>query len=606
MAEIKQLSREVADQISAGEVIERPASVVKELVENAIDAGSDKILIEVDNGGKDKIRVKDNGSGIRGKKLELAFSRYATSKIENINDIYSLRTLGFRGEALASIASVSKIEVLSRFQDEMNGNKIIIKGSKVIKKEPAGCPQGTDITVRDLFYNTPARFKYMKTTNTEFGHISNTVCNEALGYPQIQFTLKHNNKQVLQTPGTGNLKDSVYAIYGGELTSKLIPVDFKDEYIQVRGFITRPDFYRSSRIYEKFFVNQRIVHNSNLNRAVEAGYKNFLPSGKYPVVFLFIKLNPILVDVNVHPAKKEIKFSRNQVIREVIKNGIKDKLVSIDTSPKIKRQKKDSKNRKEKVKEKKLQFGKKDESSESKKTREEIEKNRQNVDNADNVYKTTEERKTDSKRPVSEVRENHTEEQEEAVPVTKVLGQIHNTYIIAEIEDGFYIIDQHAAHERILYEQLMQEYENKKIVSQQLLTPITLELTPTEIEIVNKYKSHLENSGIKLEEFGGNSFIVRELPVLLKNKSGKSIVKDMIDNLVDSGKTMKQSEIMEEIITYMSCRGAVKAGEHLDNRELKKMISGLFQSANPYRCPHGRPAIIHFSADELAKEVERK
>ncbi|MFW5998325.1 MAG: DNA mismatch repair endonuclease MutL [Bacillota bacterium] len=635
MADIKQLPPEVADQISAGEVIERPASVVKELVENSIDAESTKILIEVKNGGKDQIRVKDNGTGIKKENMEVAFSRYATSKIENINDIYSLRTLGFRGEALASIASVSKIKIISRYRDADSGQKMIIKSSNIIKKETAASPPGTDIEVNDLFFNTPARFKYMKTTNTEFGHISNVVIDEALAYPEIQFILKHNQKEVVNTPGTGNLKDTIFAIYGKELTDSLIPIDFSDNYIKIKGYIADPNFNRSSRIHEKFFVNKRAVKNLTISYGIENAYGRLLPPKKYPVVFLYIKLNPILVDVNVHPAKKEVKFSRNKIIQQVIKKGIKNRLQEIDSLPQFNittnknnteknetnNKKYNSNNEKETDMENKTKSkGRSSDNINSKveykqKKLNKTQELREKIDNETVSESTTgnsgniikKEKESDILYSEKNAKKNQ-EEQDTFTnkKINKILGQLHNTYIIIEAEDGMYIVDQHAAHERILYEEFQKKYNQETIRPQPLLVPINLELSPPETEIIQKYRTQLKDMGFILEDFGSNSFLIQEVPALIKQKSGKKVIKEMIDNLLDKGETLKRAEMIDGIITYMSCRTAVKAGDKLELPEMKNIIDDLFSTSNPSRCPHGRPALIHMNNNELEKGLGRK
>ncbi len=632
MAEIRQLSQEVADQISAGEVIERPASVVKELVENSIDAESDKILIEIKDGGKEKIRVKDNGHGIKSDKLKLAFSRYATSKIENVNDIYSLQTLGFRGEALASIAAVSRVKALSKYTDEVKGEKIVIKGSEVLKLETTGCPEGTDITVTELFYNTPARFKYMKTTNTEFGHISDVITNEALAYPDIQFTLIHNGNQVLNTPGTGKLKDSIYSIYGKELVDNLIPVDFEDNYIQVNGYITRPDFNRSSRVYEKFFVNKRCIKNLNLNYGVEAAYQGLLPSGKYPVVFLNLKLNPILVDVNVHPTKKEVKFSRNQIIKNVLKKNLRKRLkennpssqleLKTDSSSKKKKKKANPNNKSKKVndnqknkniKREKLiknNSNKISSSTGDKSYREKQKKSYKNNTKNSSQKKTKEKYQQES--DISNLSDRVNEDSEitdfsrQEISLEKIIGQLHNCFILMQTNKGLYIIDQHAAQERIIYENLYQKYNQDKVISQPLLVPVKLELTLSEVEILNKFDTELENIGIKIENFGGNSFIIQEVPTIIKEQSSKKVVKEILDNLINKGKTLKKAEIVEKMIILMSCKMAVKAGESLEKEEMKKLVFDLFQTENPYRCPHNRPVMTHLETKELEREVGRR
>ncbi|ACL69916.1 DNA mismatch repair endonuclease MutL [Halothermothrix orenii] len=644
MPEIKRLPESVANQISAGEVVERPASVVKELVENSLDAGSNKILIEIENGGKDLIRVKDNGHGIPSDEIEIAFDRYATSKITDINDLYSLKSLGFRGEALASIASVSILDIISRTKSQTKAIKMRLKGGKVISKEPCGASVGTDIIVKDLFFNTPARYKYLKTTRNEFKHISNIITREALAYPGVNFTLIHNGRIVLKTPGTGKTLDCIYAIYGKEMAQSLVKIDYEDRYIKVSGYISRPDYYRYNRSYEIFFVNKRAVHNSILNRGVEEAYQGLLPPGAYPVVFLNLKLNPILVDVNVHPTKKEVKFSRDKVIKEVIQNGINIELSKLDKSPRLKRNI-NPLNRDDKTKDKseyqKIKLPEDKEQITNKSSDAGILKNQNPLDSQDSIllpskkngfyskknsqvsqnkfmdinnklekteindnYKKDKHYKTDS----INIKDNSIKENKNKmdIPIKRVLGQIKNTYIIAEGRDGLYIIDQHNAHERILYQSFIEKYNNSEIVSQPLVVPVNIETTAPEAEVLKSYLPQLEKMGFKLEVFGINSFIVREVPSLIKKRSNKRVVREVIDKLLEHDKAMKPSELINEIISYMSCRGAIKAGEYLDKKEAEQIIEGLFKTDNPYRCPHGRPIIIHITEDDINKGMGRK
>ena len=602
MTNIIQLPPEVANQISAGEVVERPASVVKELVENSIDAGSSKILIEVENGGRDRIRVKDNGCGIIAEEMELAFSRYATSKIKNINDLYSIKTLGFRGEALASISSVSHLEISSRSNQDLKGRYLKLTDNKVLNEKPIGIPVGTDIVVKDLFYNTPARYKYLKTTNTEFGQISSVVNKEALAYPQIQFTLSHDGKQVLQTPGTGKLADTIFAIYGQGLVEQLLSLEFEDRYIHLSGYIARADYYRSSRIYQLFFVNQRCVNNPVLNRGTEAGYRGLLPPGRFPVVFINLKLNQILVDVNVHPTKREVKFSRDEIIKDVMTKGIRSTLSTTDNSPRLVPK---STTRtvpvKENLQQGKLIFNQPERIKEKGLARETyLSPPPENIPAQEEIK---------NEKPVGERNDYKKIEQAEAKTtpsVQKILGQImNNTYIIAEATDGLYIIDQHNAHEQILYESYYHKYKNKRVISQPLLIPITIELTLPEKELINKYRAELNQLGIKLENFGGSSIIIQEVPVIMKKRPSKQVIEELLDNLLEQGKTLNQAEIIKEMITFMSCRSAIKAGKELEQQEIRKLVDDLFKSANPFRCPHGRPIIVHLTGDDINKGLGR-
>ena len=683
MSKIKQLPEEVANQISAGEVVERPASVVKELVENSIDADSDKILIEIENGGKDLIRVKDNGQGIEQKQVELAFSRYATSKIEHVNDIYSLHTLGFRGEALASIASVSELEVMTRAEGAVKGTKMEINGGKIIDKKVTGCPQGTDIKVKNIFYNTPARFKYMKTKNTEFGHISRAITQEALTYPDISFKLIHNDRNVISTPGTGKLKETIYSLYGREVVDKLIEIDYEENYIKLSGYIAHPSLSRSSRVHEMFFVNKRPVYNRALQQGVESGYRGLISGGRYPIVFLFVKLNPILVDVNVHPAKKKVKFSRNQVVKTVIKRAIRETLKtqnlavkynfsndgedkSREKSSQYKQTDKNTtsnkdiskdRNRKTKPNDKNVssnensnnidnresssamklnfsdnadqdtQVNKNKDSNNSHYNNDKNRDNNFNLNNgSDSNIKTTENKDTRRDIPreqnklnkISSNRQQGAEKvdsdadqsiddqsNKNSINIHKILGQIYATYIIAAGSDGLMIIDQHNAHERILFDKFYHKFKNNNTVSKKLLTPLTLELTVSEVEIVNKNMDQLKELGFMLESFGGNSFVIQEVPDLFRDRSPREVVKEIIDTLIKEGEVNNRADLIEEIIQYMACRSAVKAEERLSTEEMQSLVDGLMKVDNPYRCPHGRPIIMRLSKRDLEKGVGR-
>src|SRR5690554_66828 len=558
MAKIKSLSETVSNKISAGEVIERPASVVKELVENSIDSESDMILIEVLNGGKDKIRVKDNGTGIEEDDLELAFSRYATSKIKNINDLYSIKTLGFRGEALASIAAVSRVEASSRSTDSLKGKYLKLEGGKVIKKETVGISCGTDIVVRELFYNTPARLKYMKTINTEFGHISNIVNREALAYPEIKFTLVHNGIEVFKTPGSSKLIDVIYSIFNNEMVENTIPLKYEDRFIKLDGYISSADFYRSSRTHEYFFVNKRAVYNNSLCRGVEEGYHGLLPSGKYPIVFINIKLNQILVDVNVHPTKREIKFSRGKIIKDVLRKGIRKTLEINNPATKIKLESENKGKKIKHIKKEKL-FSEIDEKTINKNgiksshdyLKEEKTKYNQGHKGVSNEINEMEKKVfpveehsspkkysiLNKERRDADEERKYSQAKDKSKIIKEILGQINNTYIIVTGIDGIYIIDQHNAHERVIYEKLYKDYNKREIKSQTMFHPVNIELTLSEIEIIKKHLTALNDIGLKFEPFGGKTYLLQEIPVILKNKPVKETIRELIDKIIKEGKT---------------------------------------------------------------------
>lgn len=612
MGEIKQLPQNVANQISAGEVVERPASIVKELIENSIDAGAENIEIRIEEGGRKLIQVKDDGHGILPDDIKAAFNRYATSKIEDIDDLYSLYSLGFRGEALASIASVAEVEMLSRHKEKENGVKIRLKGGEVIKKKPAASTIGTEVKVRDLFYNTPARYKYLKTTSTEFSHISRIVNAEAVANSEISFKLYHNNKQILSTPGNGKLKDCIYALYGADIADNLLKIDLEDRYINLSGYIARPEQTRARRSHELFFANGRPINNSLAAKAVENAYSKLINPGRKPIVFLFIKVNPILVDVNVHPTKKEVKFSRSQIIYDVIAKGVRKTLKEADPTTRIKlnstQKKQAEQNDSAPVYEKKAfkEEGRLKNISNQKKNKsfnkssqhrpEELQKNINYSDSNEDLKKQFAE---NSKK---EYLINNDSAKENKF---KFLAQIFNSYLLIETAEGLKIIDQHNAHERILYEKLYKEYNEKNTATQSLLIPVKIELSAEEKLLVDEYKESFKELGINFSDFGKNTILIQEVPVLLKNKSTRNIIEELIAELVAEGRTKSAAEIQKTMIEYLACRTAVKAGQPLNNQESLRIIKDLFESENPYRCPHSRPVMINISKDEIEKGIGR-
>lgn len=654
MGVIKQLPQNVANQISAGEVIERPASIVKELIENSIDAGAKNIEIKIEDGGRDLIKVKDDGHGILADDIESAFNRYATSKIEDIDDLYSLYSLGFRGEALASIASVAEIEMISRHQDSDQAVKIKLKGGEILDKKPVGSTVGTEIIVRDLFYNTPARYKYLKTTTTEFSHISKIVSAEATANSDLSFKLYHNNRQILSTPGNGKLKDTIYAVYGSEIAENLIPIDVEDRYIKLSGYLCRPELTRSSRSHELFFVNGRPIFNNLTAKAVETAYNKLTDPGRRPIVFLFIKVNPILVDVNVHPAKREVKFSRSQIIFDVIKKAVRNTLKENDPTTRIKlnqNQKSAQNNQQtdnEAAREQLFKDNQKNNASQSKAnnnsdsinnssnsknnysgnsshnnyssknnyrksnsdrySKEDYQKNINYGSKKDNQKHKNSDQNKDFKQ---QIRENENQEYllenvEAEESYFKFLGQIFNSYLLIETDQGLKIVDQHNAQERILYERFYAEYNDKNTASQSLLLPVKIELSAEEREIVRQYAAEIKEIGIDFSDFGNNTILIQEVPVLLKNMSTKNIIEELIAELAEAGKTKSAAEVQKTMLEYLACRSSIKAGQPLTKKESVQLIKDLYKTENPYRCPHSRPVMINISREEIEKGLGRK
>ena len=605
MNDIIQLSETVANQISAGEVIERPASIVKELVENSIDADSENITIKIKNGGKEKIQVIDDGVGIKPDQVKLAFSRYATSKIEDSDDLFSLSTLGFRGEALASIASISKVEAISRHQDEMKGKKLIIKGGEIEENTTIGAPVGTNITVNDIFYNTPARYKYMKTTRTEFRHISNILNKEVISFPNINFKFFHDDKKLLDTPGNGKVKDTIYSVFGKEMTDNLLYVEHEEQFVKIQGYIGHPSFNRSSRIHQYFYANGRSVESNLLSKALERGYKGYLDKGKNPIAFIFIELNPILVDVNVHPTKRRVKFSRYQTIMEVLENAVKRKLNSINTVKNINfNQNKKDQN--------KSQTGY-NTSGRNQQNKTNNQKGNKKEYEKDSLFKENRSNRNYNNQRQRTVIKNYNNKRDEIdldvefdFKINKIFGQLYNTYIIIESDEGLYLVDQHNGHEKIIYNELLDKFNNdKKIKTQSLLTPVNIELSNTEMDIIMNNQSTFSNLGIEFEQFGPKSIIVNAIPTYLKEKNQKSLVRDIIDEIVKQNKNVEKSQLIEEALKYVACRSAVKAGEQLTNNQITYIVNNLFKLENYDRCPHGRPILLILSKEEIDKEIGR-
>ncbi|ADO77178.1 DNA mismatch repair endonuclease MutL [Halanaerobium praevalens] len=650
MGIIKQLPQNVANQISAGEVIERPASIVKELIENSIDAVAKNIEVKIEDGGRELIKVKDDGHGIEADDIESAFNRYATSKIEDIDDLYSLYSLGFRGEALASIASVAEVEMISRHQASNQAMKIKIKGGDILAKKPTGSTIGTEISVRNLFYNTPARYKYLKRTTTEFSHISKIVSAEATANSNLSFKLYHNGRKILSTPGSGKLKDTIYAVYGSEIAENLIPIETEDRYIKLSGYLCRPELTRSSRSHELFFVNGRPIYNNLTAKAVETAYNKLTNPGRKPIVFLFIKVNPILVDVNVHPAKREVKFSRNQIIFDVIKKAVRQCLKANDPTRRIKleqnktettksdkaedeinRENLFEKNIKNTSDEKKAGLNKNQKLNTSKISKKgkykkpnypqkqsqlnsyaqkDYQKNINYGKDNKGLTKKNGQSFKESQSNLNEIRA--AEKQKYSLVESKAeekyfifLGQIFNSYLLIETDKGLKIVDQHNAQERILYEKFYAEFNQKDKSSQSLLIPVKIELSIEEREIVRQYENEIKKLGIDFSDFGNNTILIQEVPVLLKNKSTRNIIEELIADLAEAGKTKSTAEIQKRMLEYLACRSSIKAGQPLTKRESIQLIKDLYQTENPYRCPHSRPVMININRKEIEKGLGR-
>jgi DNA mismatch repair protein MutL len=553
---IKVLESEVVSKIAAGEVIERPASAVKELIENSLDAGATQIAVEAQSGGVELIKVSDNGSGIPSPELELAFHRYATSKIGDLNDLEKISSLGFRGEALPSIAAVTEVEILTQTSSEVVGSYMYLRKGEVLRTESRARPQGTTVTVRRLFRYFPARLKFLKSVNTENSHIAHLVSQYALAFPEVKFSLVLDKRQSLRTTGNGDLREVIGEIYGSELAQKMLKLEQKDVLTKVSGLTSPPSLARSNRNYLSFFVNRRWVRSPLLIRATEEAYHGLLMDGQHPIAVIDISLPAQELDVNIHPAKAQIKFGHEQAIFGSVQKAIKEALArtSIASS-------------------KAVPFSVSSGQWESP---------RMIMDNE----------------PAFVVAQLPTLE----LPVLRVLGQIANTYIIAEGPDGLYLIDQHAAHERILYDRISVQWAQKEVEVQGLLQPITIELSPREEETLRASKEFLAEFGFTIEPFGNRSYVIRAIPSLMARANIIEIISVLLDNLASKESPHPWEE---KIAQSLACHGAIRAGQQLSNEEMRELIKQLEQTKQPRACPHGRPTMIHLSSHQLEKEFGR-
>jgi DNA mismatch repair protein MutL len=627
MGKIIQLDDALSNKIAAGEVVERPASVVKELVENAIDAGSTVIEIEVEEAGLSKIRITDNGAGIEEEDVLRAFQRHATSKIKDETDLFRIRTLGFRGEALPSIASVSRLEMKTS-TGEGAGNRVLIEGGKVVEFEKASSRRGTDITVTDLFFNTPARLKYMKTIHTELGNITDVVNRLALSHPEVAFRLIHNERKLLQTNGNGDVRQVLASIYGLATAKQLVSISAESLDYKISGYASMPEVTRASRNYISTMINGRFIKNYQLVRAIQEGYHTLLPIGRFPLVLLSIVMDPILVDVNVHPSKMEVRISKeaelDQLVAAAIKNAFKTKqLIPTGFTP-VKKEQPQSEQTELILDNDPASFvppipviPKKEEVWEAP-IFPESKQDWEPPSFPENIQEwqpPLETRAEATPKPwvfddFEQEQETGTEENsapvqtESRVPPLYPIGQMHGTYIFAQNEKGLYIIDQHAAQERLKYEYFREKVGRVESELQELLMPLTLEYSTDEYLKIIEYKDELEKVGVFLEEFGHNSFIVRAHPQWLPKGEEKETIEEMIEQLL-SMKKVDIKKLREEAAIMMSCKGSIKANRHLRNDEIQTLLNDLRKASDPFTCPHGRPIIIHYSTYDMEKMFKR-
>jgi len=571
---IKILDRKVVSRIAAGEVVERPASVVKELVENSLDADSNRISVEVTGGGVSLIRVTDNGAGIPVDELELAFQRHATSKVEVIDDLYSISSLGFRGEALPSIAAVSQVEVVTCAAGESTGSYITLKEGVTTGQGSRGRSQGTTVAVRNLLRNVPARLKFLKSNSTENSHIASVISQYALAFPEVRFTLSVDGRTTLQTPGSGKLMDAVIEVYGAEIARGMLELDSRDvgweadsssSRITVDGMVGSPAVSRSNRNYLSFFVNRRWISSRLLSWAVEEAYHGLLMQGRHPVAVINISIPTGDVDVNIHPTKTEVKFQNERLVFSAVQRTVRRALIEMAPVPII-----------------------------------------EEVATAYRGTTATQSRTLwapgDAGKSTPAPVPSATPTPAFSLPALRLLGQVSGTYIVAEGPEGLYIIDQHAAHERILFEQIQQQSLQSQVDVQGLLEPATLEVTPGQDEILKTCYGDLSEYGFSIEPFGDRSYLVRAVPVLLSGKDWAASLRELLDSM----SVEERGEWREKLLVSLACHGAIKAGQPLTDEEMRELLRQLEQTSTPNTCPHGRPTIIHLSSRQLEKEFHRK
>ncbi len=649
MSKIALLTQDTIDKIAAGEVVERPSSVVKELVENAIDAKASAITIEIKEGGISFIRISDNGFGIEKSEVPLAFLRHSTSKIRSVEDLLSVSSLGFRGEALSSISAVSRVELITKTADSLTGVRYQIEGSKEIAFEEIGAPDGTTFIVKDLFYNTPARKKFLKSAQTEGSYIADMVEKLALSHPDISFKFIQNNQTKLHTSGNGNIQDLIYHVFGREISAAVLPVELKNELFSVTGYIGKPVITRGNRNFEIYFINGRYIKSQLLSKAIEEAYKSFLMQHQYPFCVLYFTFQGESLDVNVHPTKMELRFDNNQEVYRYLCDGLHEILSHKEMIPEvpIAEEKKTPR-----VREYKESIPEPFEGRRLNQIRESVKKDspyevrypaqardvqtkisetpsyhtdimKRLMKDDDAVISITQEKKEQETAALnirdaekakfldSITYENITLESISSEFLTKdarkkhrIIGQLFKTYWLVEFEDKLFIVDQHAAHEKVLYERTMKTLKEKEFTSQNISPPIILSLDANEILMLEKYKSQIETMGYEVESFGGKEYMISAIPANLFHVDMKDLFIEMLDDFSNlSGR--ETPELILEKVASMSCKAAVKGNQALSVSEFDALIEELLTLDNPYNCPHGRPTIISMTKYEIEKKFKR-
>ena len=643
MAKIQLLDQKTIDNIAAGEVIERPASVVKELVENAVDAKANAVTVEIKDGGMTLIRVTDNGIGIPKDQVKTAFLRHATSKIRSVEDLLSVSSLGFRGEALSSISAVAQVELVTKTAESFSGVSYKIYGGEEEAFEDIGAPDGTTFLVKNLFYNTPARRKFLKSATTEAGYVEQMMVHIALSHPEISFKFIHNNKNKIYTSGNGKVKDIIYHIYGRDVAGALIPLEAQNEDVKVTGFVAKPYVSRGNRNYESYFINGRYIKSSIIYKAIEEGYRTFTMKHRYPFVCLDFKIDQELLDVNVHPTKMEIRFRNGREIYELVVDAVRAALLQRDLVQDVLREtpkKKELPKTKEvkkpepfEVNRRKEEVQKVDQQGQA--VQQQVEKQRQGVQQqiekpSHPVKKTltASEPSKNTKKPTYAGLNYNTQKKEfpqyktdelssnqmtlredpvfsvQARPDRKILGQLFKTYWLIEYEDQLFIMDQHAAHEKVNYERLMKNFKEKEIYSQRLEPPMVVTVSMTEAEALTRYKDAFAGLGFTIESFGGNEYCIREVPANLYGIGERDLFMELLDAVSQENGTL-DTEVIASKIATMACKMSIKGNQRVSLMEVEHLLDELMKLENPYQCPHGRPTIIKMSKYEIDKKFKR-
>ena len=670
MPHIQVLDQVTIDKIAAGELIERPSSIVKELVENAIDAGASSVTVEIKDGGIDFIRVTDNGCGIAHDEVRSAFLRHSTSKIRNVEDLLHISSLGFRGEALSSIAAVTRTELITKEEDAEAGTKYVIEGGKEVSLEETGAPNGTTFLVHQLFHNVPARRKFLKTPVTEAGHVQDLLIHLALSHPEVAFLFKNNNQEKLRTSGNGKLKDVIYNVYGRDIAANLLEMDYETGGLRITGYLGKPVITRGNRNFENLFVNGRYVKSAMISKALEDAYKDFTMQHKFPFAVLHFHVDGETIDVNVHPTKMELRFQRQQEVYGAVYEGVHRRLLEPELiqqasvpEPVTEVRKKEAKEEKKespfllkprdggvgtdagtqtdtantperqdedyfirKMKERVTAYHERMSSAEvsdrqgvyrpekqERKIRETVKyaaempedtgKAPKAAEEAHDALEKIPEAAREKSRQLDLFEENFLKRDVRAQ--YKLIGQVFDTYWLVQFQDSLYIIDQHAAHERVLYERTLKEMSTREFTSQYLSPPIILTLTMQEARLLEENMDRFTSIGFEIEPFGPEEYAVRAVPDNLFGIAKKELLTEMLDDLADGLNTSMTPETIDEKVASMSCKAAVKGNNRLSAQEVDALIGELLTLDNPYHCPHGRPTIIAMTRRELEKKFKR-